>query len=291
MTLSAALVLARFLHFTACLVSFGVCAIGVLLRGSVGHAPLRAFRTMLLVGAAVALVSAILWILCTAGSMAGGWRSSVDPGILKTVLVDTSFGRVWIWRAIIAVALLLLALRLNAAARVETLVAAGALLASIALTGHAVMQEGFAGIVHRVAHALHLLGAGYWGGGLVALLIVLRHRTDRDTFEILRRFSTVGIVAVLVIAASGITNAWFIVQDWRDVLASLYGHILLTKISLFAAMVALACINRFVLMPELGRMGASRAMLQRMIVVEIVLAGLVVLAASMLGTVAPPAPM
>lgn len=290
MTLSAALVVVRVLHFAACLVSFGVCAVCVLLRRSVAERRIGAARTILLASAALALASAILWILCTAGSMAGAWGSSIEPAILKTVLLDTSFGRVWIWRAAIAVVLLLLAVRASPAARWESFIAAGALLASIALTGHAVMQEGFAGVVHRTADALHLLAAGYWAGGLVGLLIVLRQGAGSETVEILNRFSVVGVVAVVFIAASGIANALFIVQDWRDLLASLYGRILLAKVSLFGAMVLLACINRFVLMPELGHTSAQ-GLLRVTIVGEIVLAGLVVLAASVLGTISPPAPV
>ena len=55
-----------------------------------------------------------------------------------------------------------------------TAVASGALLASLGLVGHAAMQTGAEGVLHRGNHAVHLLAAGAWIGGLVPFVDVSR---------------------------------------------------------------------------------------------------------------------
>ena len=52
--------------------------------------------------------------------------------------------------------------------------ASGALLASLGLVGHAAMQTGAEGVLHRMNHAVHLLTAGAWLGGLIPFAMCLR---------------------------------------------------------------------------------------------------------------------
>ena len=55
-----------------------------------------------------------------------------------------------------------------------------ALLASLGLVGHAAMQAGLVGIAHRANHAVHLVTAGAWFGGLVPFALSLRAHEDDD---------------------------------------------------------------------------------------------------------------
>jgi putative copper export protein len=84
-------------------------------------------------------------------------------------------------------------------------------------------------------------------------------------------------------------NSWFSVGGWSDLLGTSYGRALTIKLVLFAGMVALAVVNRFVLLPTYERESelVSRR-LSRNIVLELVLGTLVILAASVLGTLPPP---
>ena len=173
--------------------------------------------------------------------------------------------------------------------RLETATISGLLLASVALTGHAAMEKGVTGIGHRITDAIHLLSGGYWIGAVTALPFVLRPAQRSDlTYRVLRRFSDLGVIAVLLVIGSGVFNAFFIVQAWSHILHFAYGKILLVKVGLVITMVIIACINRFVLTPTFREGDSSLRSLRRSVLVETLIGGLVVLAASFLGTVSPP---
>jgi copper resistance protein D len=50
---------------------------------------------------------------------------------------------------------------------------AGLLLASLALVGHTQTNDGVLWVVHMIADGAHLLAAGAWSGGLLALAYLL----------------------------------------------------------------------------------------------------------------------
>src|SRR3981189_3115826 len=62
------------------------------------------------------------------------------------------------------------------------------------------------------------------------------------------------------LVASGLINDGFLVGSVSSLLTTLYGQILLAKLGLFGAMLALAAANRFWLVPRMieARAGASR---------------------------------
>ena len=101
--------------------------------------------------------------------MADDWRAAIDPGVITAVLADTDFGRVWLFRLFLAVALTAVVL-LRPQRWATITVAAGLLLASLALVGHAAMRTGFQGVFQRGNSAVHLLAAGAWLGGLTAFI-------------------------------------------------------------------------------------------------------------------------
>ena len=103
---------------------------------------------------------------------------------------------------LLAVAGLLLTGRL----RQPVLLLAGVLqLACMALIGHAAMRDGWPGLFQQLNHALHLIAAAFWTGGLLPLLLLMREarQIDRrtDAIRTMMRFSRYGHLAV-VFAAS-----------------------------------------------------------------------------------------
>ena len=66
-----------------------------------------------------------------------------------------------------------------------------------------------------------------------------------------QRFSTLGVVAVSTLAATGIVNTWVLAGSIPALLGTDYGQLLLVKIALFLVMVATAAVNRLVLTPRL----------------------------------------
>ena len=129
------------------------------------------------------------------------------------------------------------------------------LLASLTLTGHAALHEGWLGLAHRTNDVIHLLAGGFWFGGLLPLLPtlgLLRDPTRHDGAVVaLRRFSTLGHGAVALVLLTGMLNAALILGRWPTAWASLYQRLLIAKILLVAAMTALALLNRYAFVPRL----------------------------------------
>jgi putative copper resistance protein D len=69
--------------------------------------------------------------------------------------------------------------------------------------------------------------------------------------DVTARFSIFGIVVVAMLIATGTLNSWYLVGSVPNLVGTEYGQLLLIKIALFIAMVAIAAFNRFVLMPRL----------------------------------------
>jgi len=181
-----------------------------------------------------------------------------------------------------------------------TTILAAVLLASLAGTGHAQIEEGSMNVIHVASDAAHLLAAGAWLGGLVLLGFILLDysRGDGepivDVDRILLRFSSMGYVAVATLIVSGLVNSWFLVNSVSNLLKTPYGQILLGKLALFAAMLVLAAANRFWLVPRMietaddcGEPAVWLGRLRYHVLGEQFLGLMVLLAVSVLGTMRP----
>lgn len=301
-TADALLAASRAVHFAAVVQLAGLLAFLVLI------APGPARRLCLLAGAslALALVSDGAWLWAEAATMSGRpLAAAADPAILGTVLGATRFGRVFAIRLALAalLAILLPAIRAHRRARLAALLAASGLLGSLAWTGHGAAGEGAGGALHLAANILHLLAAGAWLGGLVPLALFLawaRRAEDRAAMtaarSATRRFSTLGLLSVGSLLATGIVNTWFLAGTPPALLGTRYGQLLLVKIGLFLAMVGMAAVNRLRLTPLLlpaprgGRRGTARDALRRLrrnSLVEAALGLAVIAIVGALGTLVP----
>jgi len=222
-------------------------------------------RTLCVAGwsIAAALVSAVLWLGLEAAEMSGaGMPAALRAETLATVLERTGFGRVWALRLGLGVAIALLLLfgrhRMQASQPLglATALLAGVLLATLAWAGHAAGERGADRVVHLSADAVHLVAAGAWLGtlpGLAWLLARAREPKDLEPAAIAaRRFSALGVTSVSALVLTGIANAWYTVGAPASLLGTTYGRLLLMKLVLVAAMVALAAVNRTRLTPRLA---------------------------------------
>src|ERR1700730_10302998 len=80
-----------------------------------------------------------------------------------------------------------------------------------------------------------------WIGGLVALILVLR-REGAST--IARRFSAVAFASVGVLVVSGVAQGWRQVGSLDALKHTTYGHLLIIKVGLVAAVLAIAYFSR-----------------------------------------------
>ena len=260
------------------------------------------------IGLFVSILSGFAWLCLLSTRIASKpIEEVVADGTIWIVLSRTQFGFAWELRFLFAV---MLAVRLwlrsagNASSslwrRFPAALLAGAFLGSLAFAGHGEEGLGFERNLHLAADFLHLIAAGLWLGGLIplALLLAYLHRFREEAsvaaaYHAARRFSNLGIVAVGTLLISGTINAWFLIGGMQALIGTSYGRLLILKITLFAAMVCLAGINRQYLLPQLfgdiETSSGSRTVrwLVRSTLVEIAFGTGVILIVGMLGIMAP----
>jgi copper resistance protein D len=303
------LVAVRGVHFASTASVTGVALFQYLIaepafrKGGADPATVHAYRNKLnatlLIALALAVLSGAAWFVALATTVGGQDLLAVTSnGIAWLLLTRTQFGHVWLARLVLA-ALLLGVSRLQrrsvAGMRWEgpSAILAACLMGSLAGSGHAAATPGLGGDIHLVADTLHLVAAGAWLGGLLPLwwLFTLAIRqTDRSLVSAVQiathRFSTLGLLTVGTLLATGLVNTWMLVGSPAALLETDYGQLLLLKIALFSAMVAVAGINRFRLTPRLPGKDPLRR-LSRNVLVEIGLGLTIIAVVSLLGVLPP----
>ena len=239
----------------------------------------------------LALLTALAMLACQNVLMSGDSANLAEGAIWRAVL-GTRFGAVWQWEMLFSL-LAVAGLWLKGRLRPQYLLLAGVLqLACLALTGHATMHPGWAGLLHQINQALHLIGAAFWAGGLLPLLLLMREarQIDRrtDAIRTMMRFSRYGHLAVALTLLTGLINSLLITGwplAWPD---SRYVALLLVKVLLVAMMVLVALINRYWLVPRfrLAGSGAQQKFI-RMTQLELLLACGVVGLVSVFATLSP----
>ena len=133
---------------------------------------------------------------------------------------------------------------------------AAAFAGTLAWSGHAAGGLGSEAIIHPAADVLHLIAAAAWVGALLPLIVLFAAAgADDASLAMARtataRFSILGIVSVGTLLVTGIVNTYYLAGSVPALLHTDYGRLLLIKIALFLAMVAIATVNRFQLTPQL----------------------------------------
>ena len=271
--MTSLLAAARGLHFASVLLVFGELAFALFVAAPEvwrdGEKSRRRFTRVMSWSLAASVASWLVWLGCEAVAMSGASvERALRPHTLALVLGQTAFGRLWLLRlalAAVLAALLWSSARDGANERRRALTyvmfaIAGAYLASVAWAGHAAAGEGADSAVQLVSDVAHLLAAGAWVGALRGLVALLRDsRGSPLAAEATRQFSRLGVASVTLLLFTGFVNALFLVGDVPALIGTEYGRLLLVKLTLFAAMLALAAVNRFVLTPRLSPENAADA--------------------------------
>ena len=190
----------------------------------------------------VALMSWFAWSWLVASTMTGDdLIECLQSGDWLTVLTGTQFGHIWLFRVIVS---LVFGIILWVVARTSgrrsflqtTLVGLSVIeLVSLAWVGHAAASPGPFGVVHLLGDALHLLTSAFWPGALAplaAFLFLLLKSSQVEAIvlaaPVVRRFSASSLIAVAVMALTGLLNGIFMVGSFRALLTSAYGQILVS---------------------------------------------------------------
>lgn len=270
--MSDALILVRAVHFVATVTLAGAAIFAAVVAGPASRrtgddAGGAAFRRRLLRiiwgGFGVALISGAAWLVLLAAKMSARTPAEVlSDGVVWTVLLHTTFGHDWLARLALAALLAAALCRISPKHvglwrwAIAALLAA-ALAAALVHSGHAAATAGWIGSLHRAADGLHLIAASAWLGGLVPLALLLRAASRGEVSPAVARaatlrFSTLGLVSVGILVATGIVNGWILVGNAPALIGTGYGRLILGKVALFLVMVAIAGVNRLRLTPQLA---------------------------------------
>jgi copper resistance protein D len=276
-----ALALCRFAHFLAAMLTFGMSAY------LWAYAPERlrlvfspVVRRVALIASLVAFITAIAWLALESAAMADDWSAAIASTAIGAVLTDTAFGHAWSLHLILAAALVAVVAFARTGWGAPS-IASAAFLASLGLVGHAAMQTGAEGVLHRANHAVHLIAAGAWIGGLVPFAMCLRayERDDlrKDSVQAMAVFSFWGQLIVAAIVLTGVVNIALTSRHPPLLPTTAYRALLIAKLTVVAIMISLALFNRFVLTPRLKASANTLAILRATSLAEIAL-GCVVIA-------------
>jgi copper resistance protein D len=287
-----ALALCRFAHFMAAMLAFGSSAfLWLYAPTELRRALAPKLRRLALAASLVALTAAILWLALEAASMSEDWGAATDPGAIAAVLTDTEFGQAWIAHLAFAAAFVAAVVFAPGDAWGAIAVLAGGLLASLALVGHAAMQTGVVGALHRANHGVHLLTTGAWLGGLVpfAMCLAAYRRDDlrREAVTGMMRFSFYGHFVVAAVVATGIINIALISGHPPLPPTTPYRALLDVKIGVVAIMISLALFNRYWLTPRLESDAKALAALRLTSMTEVVLGTIAVALVSVFALLDP----
>lgn len=261
--MNALFITLRAVHYATALLLFGELVFALYVAGpafrgtrtgSVGENFDRRFFKVACFCLGATIASGAAWFVAAAIAMSGlPVGEAMARETFGVIIGNTVFGFMFTLRAGLVAALgavLVVMRRCNDDARrsrlaLVAMALAAAYLGSLAWVGHAVAGDESEDLARIVADVAHLLAAGAWLGALPALVFVLGQARMQDVAaHAARRFSALGLTSVGVLIASGLANAWFQVGDIPALVGTDYGHLLLAKLALFAAMLGLAMVNR-----------------------------------------------
>lgn len=318
------LVITRGVHIGACMILLSLFAFEILvarpaLRETDQSASPRMevlreqFRLLAEWSGFAAIVSGIVWFWIVLARMTGGSLREM-PGIdsIGVAITQTQFGRLWTWR--LGLMLLFTIANLFARRKCRTflssprawqyagLIIATTLLASITWAGHAGATIGAERPIHLTVDSAHLIAAGLWPGGLLPLTLVLLQACRSSELSLLlaagaitRRFSALSLLVVAALAATGLTNSYFLVGSLRALVTTGYGRLLMLKVLLFVIMIGFGACNLLRFKPQLALANEQNAKqrdalrkLMRNVIAELCIGTLIVLIVGALGATPPP---
>jgi putative copper resistance protein D len=204
---------------------------------------------------------------------------------LGRFLLDLDLGRAWLITTLAGAVMTVLAF----AVRSWTSTLLVGILGLAAIVPMATTSHDGAAANHTAAVttlALHIVGAAVWLGGLVLLVVLRASSTPQRMAHVLPRYSSIALVAFIVVALSGYARAALGLGSW-EALLSAYGVIIVVKVAALLAIGVLGALYRRRLISRMGEVTAARTFWS-LIALELAFMGIASGAAAALARTAPP---
>ena len=277
-------------------------------RAALGRARRRALAAAAAAGALALVIGVGLLLQRTVSLSGSSLPEAITGGDWWRVLSDTRFGSLWLARECALLAMTLAAALDRCGVRQAggaALVLAPALAVAQALNSHAaaLTQDSLPAVA---SDAVHLLAAAVWVGGLFALVVALRplmRSGDRSLSALARtgwrRFGVLAAACLGLLLVTGLYAIGRQIASLDALLTTLYGRVLIGKLTLVLTASMLGLANGLLLRP---RLAASLARLFRrpagsaargwrrlpaLVLAEASLGVVVFLAAALITSVAP----
>jgi copper transport protein len=270
-------VAARWCFYVGVMGLVGVALIGWL-AGAV--LPLRRLRWFALAA----------WLLAVGGVVALEEQQRRSDHISLGGLVGSSLGHQVLWRGIplLAGGAGLLWMGLRARSRAPLAVIGGSAL--VAMFGDVeashVSGERSWRWFHVLTQWVHFASAGVWLGGLVVLVGVITTLESSGRRPLVKRFSNVALVSIIVVAASGVLRGLDEIRSWHGLFDTSFGKWAVVKVSLLIVLAGFGFLQRTRGVP-VARQGSVR-ILRGIGTSELAVAAVVLVAAGFLQSLAPP---
>lgn len=245
----------------------------------------------------IASLSALVWLvalvlqvlLSVSEILALPLSRSFDPAIVRSLLTQTTLGRVLLAQIVIVFFVALLAWVVLGRLTGWLIFLAAATAAWLpSFTGHSGIAHGH--VVATVSLAFHMVAASVWVGGLAAIVVLLARATT-DPAPTLNRFNIVALISVILLAESGILNASLRLDGVAGLLTTPYGTLLLAKVTVLIVLIAFGWQQRKLIAARIAKTGRPRpSLITRLTALEFTWMGVVLGLSVALARTAPPVP-
>lgn len=263
------------------------------------RATLRQVLSLHLVGALLGLQAVAAAFLAQVGTASGSGLSGAFDRDMAGLLLSTQLGdlslfravgfAIWIGSGLFFYQTMLQQTRAPRRLFYQRLFAVNAfgfifLLLSFRFGGHVSVQS----LPVQFALAVHFTMFALWIGALCPLLTISRTEQFAELKVSLERFSKHAVVIVSLLLLSGLALMLSLIHSAAELFTTAYGIALILKILLVIGLVAIAAVNKYIIVPRL-LLQTDTAQFQRSVRLEIVVAVLLLLLTAYLSTALGPA--
>ncbi len=193
------------------------------------------------------ILAAIMGYLLRGAALTGDMTGLYDLEMLG-VLWETHVGSAFLYRIVGLLLILVGCILMNYGAVIAAL---GAVITLWSFTriGHVTDVET---IYASTLLLLHLCVAAFWIGALYPIYQSIKGTLSLDiAASLAERFGLIASILVPILIIAGVILSWLLVGSWGVLFTSIYGRVLILKISIVAVLLALAAVNKLRFVPSL----------------------------------------